>query len=152
MPIDLAKENDDMFFYFSNILSDLHGRKGERWNVGHKFDFVIPPADDTERPASPDLADFEFEVTARPQPAFYRFPSPEGRFLLAADLKAATSVDVTKPSTKHDVIEMPREDFLRYGRCCLLGARPNPEALKRDKIFLVRYDAGVKRLLERAHH
>ena len=143
-----------MLFYFSNLLNDLHGRKGDRWNVAHKPGFVIPSTDaDEPRPNSPNLSDFEFEVTNRLPPPFYLFPDREGRFILSADFKSSTSIDVTtKNSSKLDVVEMPREDFLRLGRCGILGVKPNPDIFKRDKVVLVRLDATAKRLLDRADH
>ena len=155
MPIDLAEENEEMLFYFSNLLKDLHGKKGDRWNVSHKTSFVMPSAADSEepRPNSPNLSDFEFEITNRLPPPFYLFPDREGRFVLSADFKSSTAIDVTtKNSSKLDVVEMPREDFLRLGRCGILGVKPNPDVFKRDKVVLVRLDAAAKRLLDRADH
>jgi Ankyrin repeats (3 copies) len=151
MPIDLAEENEEMLFYFSNLLNDLHGRKGDRWNVSHKPDFIMPKTDDESRPTSPSFSDFEFEVTNRLPPPFYLFSDREGRFILSADFKASTSIDVTtKNSSKLDVVEMSREDFLRLGRCGVLGVKPNPDVLKRERVVLVRLDAAAKRLLDRA--
>ena len=58
MPIDLAEDNDEMFYYFSNILSDLHGKKAERWNVSHQSDFIMPQTDDCDPTSDNDSADF----------------------------------------------------------------------------------------------
>ncbi len=152
MPIDLAEENEEMFFYFSNILTDLHGRKGKRWNVSHKSDFIMPKDEDEEPIVSPSTSDFEFEVTNRMQPPVYQFSDREGRFLLALDLKTATSIDILSPKhlSKHEVVEMPREDFIRLGHCCDLGVKPNPEIFKRDKIVLVKMDSNIKKLMDKA--
>ena len=152
MPIDLAEENDEMLFYFSNLLNDLHGRKGARWNVSQKSDFIMPKNDiDTnDRSRSPD---FEMELTNRLPPPFYIFSDREGRFVLSADFKKSTSVDVTsKNGSKLDVVEMSREDFLKLGRCGVLGVKPNQDILKRDKIVLVKLDTAAKRILDRADH
>ena len=151
MPIDLAEENEEMLFYFSNVLNDLHGRKGARWNVSHKSDFVMPKSDEIEDSArSKSPGDFEFEVSNRMPPPFYQFSDREGRFILAADLKASTSVDVSKQPSKHEVVEINREDFLRLGHCCVLGVKPNPEIFVRDKVSLVKFDSNLKKLLDKS--
>ncbi len=158
MPIDLAEENEEMFFYFSNILTDLHGRKGKRWNVSHKFDYIMPENEGEElishSSSAHPTSDFEFEVTNRMQPPVYQFSDREGRFLLALDFKAATSIDLLSPkhltNSKHQVLEMPKDDFIRLGHCCDLGVKPNPEIFKRDKVVLVKMDSNIKKLLERA--
>jgi hypothetical protein len=151
MPIDLAEENEEMLFYFSNILNDLHGRKGARWNVSHKSDFVMPQSEEIEdstRSESP--TDFEFEVSNRMPPPFYQLSDREGRFILAADFKASTSIDVSKQASKHDVVELNRDEFLRLGRCCDLGVKPNPEIFCRDKVILVKFDSNIKKLLDKS--
>ena len=158
MPIDLAEENEEMFFYFSNILTDLHGRKGKRWNVSHKFDFIMPQKEEEEAmssssPAHP-TSDFEFVVTNKMQPPVFQFSDREGRFLIALDFKTATSIDLLSPkhlsNSKYEVFDMPRDDFVRLGHCCDLGVKPNPEIFKRDKVVLVKIDSNIKKLLEKA--
>ena len=153
MPIDLAEDNDEMFYYFSNILSDLHGKKAERWNVSHQSDFIMPQTDDCDPTSDNDSADFEFQVSSRMMPTEYVFADKQGRYILAVDLKQATSVDVSRhlgSTSKFDTVEMSTEDFLRLGHCCVLGAKPNPEIHKKDKVCLVKMDSHVKKLIEKS--
>jgi hypothetical protein len=152
MPIDLAEDNEEMFYYFSNILADLHGKKAERWNVSNQSDFIMPQTDDCD-PPSDESADFEFEVTGRMLPTEYVFADKQGRYLLANDLKQVTSVDVSKhlgSSSKFDTIEMSTDDFLRLSHCCVLGGKPNPEIYKKDKVCLVKMDSHVRKLIEKS--
>ena len=153
MPIDLAEDNDEMFYYFSNILSDLHGKKAERWNVSHQSDFIMPQTDDCDPTSDNDSADFEFQVSSRMMPTEYVFADKQGRYILAVDLKQATSVDVSRhlgSTSKFDTVEMSTEDFLRLGHCCVLGAKPNPEIHKKDKVCLVKMDSCVRKLIEKS--
>lgn len=153
MPIDLAKDSEDpdLLNYFSAILNDLHGKPATRWSVSHDRSFILPPSgvDELDLPAGLQQeidSDFDFEVSAQPQPPHFKFPQhPDDHFVLASDLKKLTNQDANKLGAKFTLLKMPREDFVKTAFCCLLGVTVDPG--KAEPVVLVKVDAALKKLM-----
>ena len=150
MPIDLARESEvpELLQFFSAILNDLHGKKAERWNVYHDREFALPRKESLDLPDNPSDEDFEpiFEVSSQPlPPEFILSHRPTERFVLHSDLKKFTSLDINKLSSKHDVIQLPREEFLKTAYSCLVGT--SVDIVKTDPVTLVKVDPGVRKML-----
>lgn len=69
------------------------------------------------------------------------------------DLRKFTSIDFTRGTgscSRFEVVSMSKEDFLKSGRCCLLGHKPNISASLNPNdglIYLVKVDNYLQKIM-----
>jgi hypothetical protein len=135
-----------MHFYFTNILADIEGRPGSRWNVSHCEDFHMPP-DDLE---CEDYVNQEpaFEIVQDILPPVYKLSDRAGKFMLSFDLvKFLKADDLNKLPFSLDTVDISREEFLRHAVCCDLGCSPSLDIMTLEKVKLIQLDANLKKYL-----
>jgi len=147
-PIDLTEDSEEMHFYFTNVLADIEGSPGSRWNVSHCEDFHMPP-DELECEASQPDMEPDFEIIQQIHPPTYKLNDRPGKFVLSLDLKGVLKPDqFSKLPSTIDAIEIGRDEFLRHAVCCDLGCIPAPDIMKSDKVKLILFDTALKKYLE----
>ena len=172
MPLDLATDRN-MQLYFTNLLTDLHGKvptraknestfsttKLTRWNISHCPEFFTPPPnlpslthDAKVKRKKCDL--ISFECSTHLLPPFYQLKDKEGDWVLYRDLKDYTKKychgkeDIRK---KGNLLEMKQSDFLRNSHCKELD-RSKVEVRFHDReqeniVVLVKVDKYTRKIL-----